>query len=263
MITLTTDFGSSDTYAGQTRGAILSVCPEAILVDLTHDVPPGDVEAGAFAIATAFATFPAGTIHVVVVDPGVGTERRGVIVRTESHTFVAPDNGVLARVLEREPARGAWVLEAAHYRRPVVSATFHGRDVFAPAAGWLARGIEPSNFGPPAGALRGLDVPRPRLEAGRECAVRVAHVDRFGNVVLDVSRDELAPWCDPETGLFRGGARAAGAEIRDVRRTYGDAPAGAVFLLFDSFDRLEIAVRDGSAAGRLGLTRGSDVALVL
>lgn len=262
IVTLTTDFGTLDSYVGQMKGAILTVCPDVLLVDITHDVPPHDIAAGGFAIATAFTAFPPGTIHLVVVDPGVGSDRRGVVVRTASADFVAPDNGVLTRALDRDPERGAWVLEASHYRRSEVAPTFHGRDVFAPAAAWLARGIEPSHFGPPADSLVRLPGNRPSLEAGRPSVVRVAHVDRFGNVILDLARHDLAAWCDPVTGLFRGSARAGAIAIVEVRRTYADGPSGVPFLLFDALDRLEIAVRDASAAGHLGLRPGDEVAVV-
>jgi hypothetical protein len=259
LVTLTTDFGTRDVYVGQMKGVVLALCPEAILVDLTHEIPPFDVAAGAFAVATSVDVFPAGTIHVVVVDPGVGTARRALAVRTANHIFLAPDNGVLTRVLEREPPRGAWVLEAAHYRRREVAPTFHGRDVFAPAAGWLARGTEPSHLGPPAGPIVRLERPSAALQPGVPAAVRVAVVDRFGNVVLDLSRAELAPFLDPATGRFRGTVQTGAIAIREVHATYGEAPRGAPFLLFDAFDRLEIAVRDGSAAERLGLAPGDTV----
>jgi S-adenosylmethionine hydrolase len=262
VVTLTTDFGTSDVYVGQMKGAILAVCPNAVIVDLTHEIPPFDVEAGAFAIAASYETFPPGSIHVVVVDPGVGTERRSLVVRTARHVFLAPDNGVLSRVLDRDPERGAWILEAAHYRRADVAATFHGRDVFAPAAGWLAREIDPAHFGPAAATIVRLPENRFRLEPGVAVEVRVAHVDRFGNLVLDLPRRDLAPFCDPVTGLFRGTAHVGSAEIVEVRRTYHEASPGAPFLLFDAFDCLEIALRDGSAATALGLSRGDAVRVV-
>lgn len=262
IITLTTDFGRRDTYVGQMKGVILSIHPDAVIVDLSHDVRPGDIGTGAFLLETAFGTFPSGTIHVAVVDPGVGTSRRPIAVRTENHLFLAPDNGLLTRVLAREPARGAWVLEAAHYRRASEAATFEGRDVFAPAAAWIARGTEPSHFGPRIADVVRLPREAPRLETGRPAEVPVVHVDRFGNIVLDVTRSELSPFCDEATGLFRGRVAVGARTIATARRTYADEPAGDPFLLFGSSGYLEIAVRDGDASSLLGLAVRDRVEMV-
>jgi S-adenosylmethionine hydrolase len=259
IITFTTDFGTGDTYAGQLRGAALSVCPDAILADLTHDVPPHDVAAGAFLFQSGYRAFPHGTIHVVVVDPGVGTARRGVAVRTDRYYFVAPDNGVLSRVMDEEPIECAHVLEAARYRRDFVSATFEGRDVFAPAAAWIARGVDLANFGPPAGDLVRLPPP-PRIEAGRPSRVRVLYVDRFGNVVLDVNRAALEPLLAPPAG--RGlSVHAPRGSVSELRRTYSEGAGSGPFLLFGSSDQLEVAVRSGRAAEALGLAPGAEVEL--
>jgi S-adenosylmethionine hydrolase len=258
-ITFTTDFGTSDTYAGQLHGAALCVCPDAILVDLTHEVPAHDVAAGAYLLETGYRAFPRGTIHVVVVDPGVGTARRAVGVRTDAYHFLAPDNGVLSRVLDEERVETAHVLEAAHYRRESVSATFEGRDVFAPAAAWLARGVDLSNFGPRAGELVRLP-PSPPIAPGAPARIRVVLVDRFGNAVLDAKRSVLEP--------LLGGRRLVvrtpdGREITQLRRTYADGEADGPFLLFGSAGYLEIAMREGPAAERLGLRSGTEVDLAV
>jgi S-adenosylmethionine hydrolase len=261
IITFTTDFGTSDTYAGQLHGAARSVCPDAILVDLTHEVPAHDVAAGAYLLDSGYRAFPRGTIHVAVVDPGVGTSRRAVGVRSERYYFLAPDNGILSRVLEDERVESAHVLEAAHYRREAVSATFEGRDVFAPAAAWLARGVDLSNFGPRAGDLVRLP-PATRPEAGGRARVRVVFVDRFGNAVLDVKRADLAPPLREGPAARRLVVRLhGGREISELRRTYGEGAGDEPFLLFGSSGYLEIAVREGSAAERLGLARGSEIDL--
>jgi len=258
IITFTTDFGAKGTYAGQLCGATLSVCPEAILVELTHEVPAHDIVAGAFLLESGYRAFPRGTIHVVVVDPGVGMSRRAVGVRTDGYYFLAPDNGVLSRVLDEERVESAHVLEAAHYRRERVSATFEGRDVFAPAAGWLARGVDLANFGHPAGDLVRLPG-TPPIAPGAPVRIRVVLVDRFGNAILDAKRSVLEPLLDAGRRLA---VRApAGREITVLRRTYGDGGGEGPFLLFGSSGYLEIAARETSAAERLGLAAGSEVVL--
>ena len=263
ILTFTTDFGTSDTYVGQMRGVVLSVAPEAILVDLSHDVPAHDVPAGAYVLQTGYSVFPNGTIHVAIVDPGVGTPRRGIAVRTERYTFIAPDNGLLTRVLEEDPPLEAYVLEASHYRRPSVSATFEGRDVFAPAAAWIARGTPISNLGQPAGELVRLPVHRPEIEPGVAFRTRVLLVDRFGNVTLDLPRRYLeAELRDP--GAF-GRIRVCTprGQVSGFCRTYGEGPDADPFLVWNSADHLEVAVRNGRAADKLGLTAGADVEVVI
>ena len=261
IITLTTDFGDQDSYVGQMKGTILTIHPDATIVDITHRVPPGDIETGAFHVETCFGAFPPGTIHVAVVDPGVGTDRRAIVALAGGQVFVGPDNGLFARILSRHPASGAWVLQASHYRRAEVAPTFAGRDVFAPAAAWIARGTDPSNFGPPAGALVGAPRTAPTLEAGRPVDVRVVLVDRFGNVVVDASRNDLAAWLDETTGLFRGSVDCGSTTVTESFRTYGEAPHDAPFHLFGSLGYLEVAVRGASAAERLGLRAGHSVRL--
>lgn len=260
IIAFTTDFGTKDAYAAQLHGAALSVCPEASLVDLTHEVPSHDVAAGAYLLETGYRAFPRGTIHVAVVDPGVGTSRRGIAVRTDRYYFVAPDNGILSRVLDEEPLESAHVLEAVHYRRETVSATFEGRDVFAPAAAWLARGVDLSNFGPSAGELVRLPT-APPIVAGRTARVRVLFVDRFGNAILDVKRSALESLLGSGPERRRLSVRAPAAVVGELRRTYAEGEGADPFLLFGSSDYLEIAVREGSAAEALGLARGDEVDL--
>jgi S-adenosylmethionine hydrolase len=262
IITLTTDFGAADTFVGQMKGAVLSVAPMARIVDLTHEIPAHDVAAGGFALRTAYAAFPPGTVHVAVVDPGVGTSRRGLVVRTQRFFFVAPDNGLLTAVLEEEPLDQAFVLEAEHYRLPETSATFEGRDVFAPAAAWLLRGISPESFGPPAGDLTRLYLPRPRLEFGRRAHVRVVAIDRFGNATLELPRHALEPLLGTP-GDHRVRVETAGGVVDAFRRTYGDEEGDRPFLVFNSAGYLEIAVREGRAADRLRVRAGDEVAVTV
>ena len=262
LITLTTDFGAQDSFVAQMKGVVLGIAPAVRLIDLCHDVPAQDIAAGAFILETGYAAFPEGTIHLVVVDPGVGTERRPLLVCTERYTFVAPDNGLLNRVLRKERMLSAHVLQEERYRRRHISATFEGRDVFAPAAAWIARGIEPGRFGPPAGELIQLGPPPEVLRPGRPVRGVVVLVDRFGNVTLDLSVEQLTAWL--------GAAPSAGAglrlstprgEVSRFGRTYAEAGGADPFLLVNSAGYLEVAVDRGRADECLGLHRGMELQL--
>src|SRR5712671_5851173 len=178
VIALLTDFGSRDHYAGTMKGVALGICPDATLVDITHDVPPHDVLGGALELAAAYKYFPVGTIFLVVVDPGVGSTRRGIAADTGDYKFVAPDNGVLTAVFDEHPPKRVVELTERRYARPTVSRTFEGRDRFAPAAAWLAKGIDVAALGRAAGAVQRLDIPRAALGEGR-IEGQVVRVDRF------------------------------------------------------------------------------------
>ena len=251
VITLTTDFGVSDSWVGQMKGVILDICPDAVVVDVTHDVPAHNVPAGAYALVCGFGAFPEGTIHVAVVDPGVGTDRKRLVVRARGHWFVAPDNGLLTRVVRGADSVAAWSIEEPHYLRASVAATFEGRDVFAPAAAWIARGTEASHLGPAVRELVMLPDRTPELVPGKEVAVPVVAIDRFGNVALDL-----------QGGRFAGRVLVGNAVVEAFHRTYADAPDGRPFLLWNSSGFLEIAVREGRAADLLGLAPGVEVRLV-
>src|SRR6266705_3250588 len=188
VIALLTDFGSRDHYAGTMKGVALGICPDATLVDITHDVPPHDVLAGALELAAAYRYFPAGTIFLVVVDPGVGSTRRGIAAESGDFKFVAPDNGVLTAVLDEHAPKKIVELSERRYARPTVSRTFEGRDRFAPAAGWLAKGgIQLAAFGRAITDYHMVDLPRPLLDEDVLRGV-VVRVDHFGNVVTNLDR---------------------------------------------------------------------------
>src|SRR5215510_1752342 len=187
VIALLTDFGTRDHYAGTMKGVALGICPDATLVDITHDVPPHDVLAGALELAAAYRYFPVGTIFLTVVDPGVGSARRGIAAEAGEYRFVAPDNGVLTATLDEHPPKRVVELTERKYARPTVSRTFEGRDRFAPAAAWLAKGIELTAMGRPASSWQLLDVPAPKM-ADSVLEGQVVRVDRFGNLVSNIDR---------------------------------------------------------------------------
>ena len=250
VITLTTDFGTRDTYVAEMKGVILSIFRDVQLVDITHEVTPHDVLEGALALEAAAPRFPATTIHVAVVDPGVGTARRGLAVASRDQMFVGPDNGLFTPFLGTPDWR-AFELRAAEFRRTEVSRTFHGRDIFAPAAAHLARGVEPARLGPPVTDPLRLAWPEPRVGAGTVRGA-IVHVDRFGNLVTSIHADAIGPLGAGVT------VRVAGRSLPLVR-TYGDLRRRGLGALVGSSNRLEIAVNTGSAARALGVGRGARV----
>src|SRR5205823_14752786 len=257
VIALLTDFGTRDHYAGTMKGVALGICPDATLVDISHDLPPHDVLGAALELAAAYKYFPAGTIFLVVVDPGVGSARRGIAAEAGDYKFVAPDNGVLTAVLAEHPPKRVVELTARKYARPTVSRTFEGRDRFAPAAAWLAKGIELSALGRQAGSVRRIDVPQPHIEGDRITG-EVLRVDRFGNLITNIDRRlfERAAGIDH---AFPVEVEVGSRQVAKVVSTYADAAAGEVCALFGSTDHLEIAANGGSAASELHLQRGAPV----
>ena len=253
IITLTTDFGARDPYVGIMKGVILQIAPDARLVDLTHEIAPHDVLEGALALEAAAGFFPPGTVHLAVVDPGVGSSRRPVAVAAQGQFFVGPDNGLFSFVLARQ-GWSAVCLEAAAYRLPRVSGTFHGRDVFAPAAAHLALGTPLASFG--RAVTDPVLIPWPRARREGEALVgEVVHADRFGNLVTSVKAADLEG-LGPSESLV---VEVEGKEVVGVVGCYADLPGGGAGALVGSSDRLEISVREGSAAASTGARRGSRV----
>src|SRR5580765_4470273 len=254
VIALLTDFGSRDHYAGTMKGVALGICPDATLVDISHDIAAHDVAGGALELAASYRYFPAGTIFLVVVDPGVGSTRRGIAAEAGDYKFVAPDNGVLTAVFEEHPPRRIVELSERRYARPTVSRTFEGRDRFAPAAGWLAKGIVLSSLGRAITDYRTIALAEPAIDPD---AIRgeIVRVDRFGNLLSNIDQRTL-------DRLTQQGAIAVSVNGREVQRlvaTYADAASGELCALFGSTNHLEVAVNGGSAADLLGLTRGAPV----
>lgn len=248
LITLLTDFGADSGFPAQLKGVILSLCPEARIVDISHAVPPYRVLMAQLILRDVAATFPPGTIHLAVVDPGVGTPRRPLLVasgeRAPGQLFVGPDNGLLWPF-----TRGAQVFELREpsLRRTTVSATFHGRDVFAPAAAHLALGVAPERFGPPISDPVKLQPPRVRREGGAVVG-EILFVDPFGNLVTNLDLEDL-----PSTDRAQLRVSVGGRTLVPVRSTYAEVPAGGAVAVIGSSGYLEVAVREGSAQRELGL----------
>lgn len=256
VVAFLTDFGSRDHYAGTIKAVVLGICPDATLVDITHEVPPHDVLTAALELAACYRYFPTHTVFLVVVDPGVGSSRRGIAADTGDYRFVAPDNGVLTAVFRETPPKRVVELTERRYARPTVSRTFEGRDRFAPAAGWLAKGIDLAALGRPAGDHHQIDIPAPSVSAD---AIRgeVLRVDRFGNLVTNIDRKLFDKFS-------HGGAIEISADTHQVGRlvaTYAEVGPKEICALFGSTDHLEIAVNAASASEQLGLTRGAPVTI--
>jgi S-adenosyl-L-methionine hydrolase (adenosine-forming) len=245
IITLLTDYGTSDSYVGEVKGVLLTLAPLVTLVDLTHEIAPGDVAAAGYILARAWSRFPPGTVHLAVVDPGVGTARPALALKTREHSFVGPDNGIFGGVL-----RGAEVEAVQLTIPPGASATFHGRDLFAPAAARLARGESLDGLGQRYAAIpRRLSGTAPRYE-GKVVVGEVIHVDRYGNLVTN-----LTPEFVPSYAVLEADTLAIGP----IRSTFSDVDKGGLVAYFGSGGTVEIAVRDGSASRRLGLGVGGRV----
>ena len=254
-ITLLTDFGLQDEFAGLLRGAILSVHPRAQIVDLCHAVPPGDCRRAAYLLSWAFPFFPRGTIHAAVVDPGVGTRRRILCAHAHGQLFLAPDNGLLTLVLGAARRPIVHEVRDPRYWRPMVSATFHGRDIVAPVAAHLARGLNPARLGPRTTTWQRLAFPVVRRRGWR-LEAEVIDIDRFGNLTTNLDAS-----CMPPRSLRSASCRirVKGQVIQGAGRTYGDAREGALTAMISSRGLLEIAVRGGSAARRLHARVGDRV----
>lgn len=254
IITLLTDFGLRDHYVAAMKGVMLSLNPDLTLVDISHLVPPQDIFSGAFILSQAYACFPVGTIHMAVVDPGVGAERKALAVSAGGHIFLAPDNGLLTYVFRSHEGFSAYEITAEHYFRKPVSATFHGRDVFAPVAAWISRDIALHQLGPVASDPVWLKIPEPLRVQDNRIQACILSVDQFGNLITN-----LLPADAPSTARILAGGR----EITSFRRTYGEGLPGEVFIVPGSTGYLEIAVKEGSAASLLGLKGGAPIEVLL
>lgn len=260
LITLLTDFGTADYFVGAMKGAILSVNPSAQIVDLTHEIPPHDIEAAAFTLLACYKTFPPATIHLGVVDPGVGSVRRPLLISAGGQFFTGPDNGIFSYICEREEGYSLFHLDRTKFFRKPVSTTFHGRDVFAPVAGALSKGLSPDELGRVVGECVHLAPLEPHVLESGELEGRIIHVDRFGNCVTNLTETHLT------AEMLKNGARLSvnETEIKSFRRFFAEASgsAGELFVIPGSAGFLEIAADRSSAAMLLGVERGQSIILI-
>ena len=254
LVTLTTDFGEGSTYTAQMKGAVLRVEPAAVLIDITHSIGPQDVHHAALVLDEVALRFPPDTIHVCVVDPGVGTQRKIVYARCGGQHFVAPDNGVLSLLARRAPVARLIRIESREFWQANVSATFHGRDIMAPVAGHLCRGVAPERLGSAHRRLVDLDWPEVQRE-GQALRGVVLLVDHFGNLITNITRSMLPRREDGRQLVVTCRDRSCD----DWVDTYGERPAGTLVALVGSSDRLEIAICQGHAARKLGAVAGDPV----
>jgi S-adenosyl-L-methionine hydrolase (adenosine-forming) len=261
IITLTTDFGTTDHFVGAMKGVILDILPEAHIVDICHSVQAFDVLDGAITISQAYSYFPNRTVHVVVVDPGVGTARRPIIASSDKYHFVAPDNGVLSLVYGREERMHVRHITSQHYFLQPVSNTFHARDIFSPVAAYLAKEVDALKFGDEVSDYVKFNAPKPKAVDGNRLRGVVLKVDRFGNLITNITPQD-APM------LFGDGAKrfkiaVGNREVTEMHNAYAEGAPGEVFCVLGSMGFLEIAANRGSAAQLTGAGKGSEVSIML
>ncbi|HKD03954.1 MAG TPA: SAM-dependent chlorinase/fluorinase [Terriglobales bacterium] len=261
IITLTTDFGLNDHFVGTMKGVILNVVPEAEIVDISHAVQPFDVLDGALTIAQSYSYFPTATVHVVVVDPGVGTARRPIIASSEQHHFVAPDNGVLSLIYAREERMHVRHVTSQHYFQQPVSNTFHGRDIFAPVAAYLAKRVDSEKFGEIVDDYVRFNAPRPKPVDARTMRGVVLKVDRFGNLITNITPQDVPMLFQQNPPAFK--IVVGKREIGEIKSAYSEGEPGEIFAILGSMGYVEISTNRGSAAQAIGVGKGTDVSIVL
>lgn len=259
LVVLLTDFGARDPFVGIMKGVILGICPDASLVDLCHEVPAYDVLGASFLLQIAVRTFPAGTIHVAVVDPGVGGARRPILAEIDGQMFVAPDNGLLSYLLAAAGRRRVRHLVAQEYWRRPASTSFHGRDIFAPVAGHLGAGVEPARFGPEIGDPACLDLPRPRVDAAGRIQGTVMWVDRFGNCITNIAQTDLERITPAGCGSIR--IHAGGRPLGTLVGHFGEVMPGETGAILGSAGHVELFRNRGNLACHWNLAPGDQVLL--
>lgn len=262
IITLTTDFGISGPFVGSMKGVILEINPRAQIIDISHGIDPFDLLDAAFLVGCAYSYFPSGTIHCIVVDPGVGGERRPIVALSTRYSFVAPDNGVLSYIYEQESIERVIHLKEPAYFLPRISRTFHGRDIFAPAAAWLSRGIDPQRMGPTIDDYVRCDIPRPRVSMnGTRIHGRVIHIDIFGNLVTNIPFSMVEHRLGPGESGFT-------VTIKDIVidrlcTAYEDAGKGKTGAIIGSHGYIELFSNQDSLAKRGGIAKGEPLEVIL
>jgi hypothetical protein len=257
ILTLTSDFGLSDHYVAAMKGVILSICPPARIVDISHGISPFEIAEGAYLIAQAYPSFPRKTVHVVVVDPGVGTSRRPILLEAAGQYFVGPDNGVLSMVYSREKHKVRLISNEGYFRKPV-SRTFHGRDIFSPVAAHLAAGVPPSRMGKLIQDYLRPSFEKPQRTGKRTWTGRILKIDRFGNIVTNFHASEF-PDLDRKNFSLAIGPRQVGV----MAHNYAECGPGELFAITGSSGYLEVSVSQGSAAKTIGCETGAPAELTI
>ncbi|MBI4462654.1 MAG: SAM-dependent chlorinase/fluorinase [Acidobacteria bacterium] len=261
IVTLLTDFGGADYYVGAMKGVILNINPEATIIDITHELIPHDILDAAFTLAQTYRYYPPRTIHLVVVDPGVGTQRRPILAVGDNHYFIAPDNGVLSFIYGQQERVAVREISAHHYFLSPVSQTFHARDVFAPVAAYLSKGLEPNQFGEEITDFVRLQMPKTQALNAKSFKGIVLKVDRFGNAITNISAGDVPALFEEAPPAFK--LKAGQQEISKLVRAYAEGAQNEVFAILGSSGYLELATNRGGAAKLLGVTRGAEVILEL
>lgn len=260
-ITLLTDYGTGGPFAGALRGAILKANPEANVVDITHQVAPGNILEAAFILSCAYPFYPEGTIHVAVVDPTVGSDRRGLLVSTENHYFIGPDNGIFSYVFAREEVYNVFELTEDHFFLKPLSNTFHGRDIFAPVAGFLSKGVETGRLGTLTEQWLTLSIPLPAEVRSKAWKGSILHADAFGNLITNFTPDQIPLDENGYPAIVK--ILTTRGEVKQVRKYFSEFPDREPFLLLGSAGYYEIAINGDSAAAALNLKAGSEIGVLL
>jgi len=262
IITLTTDFGTNDHFVGAMKGVILEIAPEAQIIDISHAVQPFDILDGALTVSQAYSYFPSGTVHMVIVDPGVGTTRRPVVLTGDRHMFVAPDNGVLSLIYDREERLSVRHITSDHYFLRNISNTFHARDIFAPVAAYLSKGVEADRFGEEITDYVRFRAPRPKPVDERTLRGIVLKIDRFGNLITNITPQDAPQLFQPTPPAFKIAVGTKGQATR-MCSNYAEGAPGEVFGILGSMGFLEVATNRGSAYQLLSAGKGSEVNVVM
>jgi hypothetical protein len=254
IVTLLTDFGTKDYYVASMKGVILRINPRCTLIDITHQIKPHDIKGGAFILANAYSSFPKGTIHLSVVDPGVGGPRKPILVASANYFFVGPDNGLFTLALRKERVKQVIALTNSKYFLPQISTTFHGRDIFAPVAGHLSLGIKPNVFGKEIDSWAEFSFRKPEVKSKR-LEGEIIHIDAFGNLVSNINEQDFFRFVKGRPFVIRTGRRV----IRGLKKGYWEGEKGELMALFGSGGFLEISVREGRAQKTLKVKEGDSI----
>lgn len=254
IITLLTDFGQRDHYVASMKGVILSVNPRCTLIDITHQIKPHDIMEGAFILTNAYSFFPKGTIHLAVIDPGVGGPRKPILLVTRNYFFIGPDNGVFTFVVKKEGVKKIVALTNSTYFLPHISTTFQGRDLFAPVAGHLSMGVRPDAFGKEIDVWKEIEFRNPKLIRGKLTG-EVLHIDHFGNLITNINEQEFFHFTENHPFVIKVGERA----IKGLRKGYWEGKKNEAIALIGSGGFLEVSIREGSAQKVLGVKKGDRI----